>query len=26
VSKPDQEVLGATEFETRDRVRKIAGC
>jgi hypothetical protein len=26
VSKPDDQLLGATEFEIRDRVHKIGAC
>jgi hypothetical protein len=26
VSKPDHQLLGATEFEIRDRVHKIGAC
>ena len=26
VSKPDRELLGATEFEIRERVHKIGSC
>lgn len=26
VSKPDRELLGATEFEIRERVHKIGAC
>jgi hypothetical protein len=26
VAKPDRELLGATEFEIRDRVHKIGAC